>query len=274
MRPKHNGHNIQNKISNWFCWKKIFDLWLTNSSLEFVQLCNIAAIHPCVYSWLKNATFKKRWMQSRWYWLSSCQLVLVCSCMYICHWNKLFCALACSMVSTMSLSELMYIYNSLKKTSYKTNYCIKIIRKVMFWIQKVFLVVLPENSGFVCYMVLLATIAQQGDHCVSRLADGVRQPTCGCVCLIPGPCHTTVPWRCRKNFSQWECSFHWKLRCHWLEFLWQRQISVVRQGPVTLEGTGSLWQQQSIRLSTQTMLMIIHHIQWGSQYVDGFACCL
>ena len=46
----------------------------------------------------------------------------------------------------------------------------------------------------------------------------------------PGPCVTTVTWRCHKNFSPWECSFHWKLRCHWLEFL--RQIAVVRQGPV------------------------------------------
>ena len=48
-----------------------------------------------------------------------------------------------------------------------------------------------------------------------------------------GPCHTTAKWRCRKKFSQWECSFHWKLRCHWLEFLRQQcQIAVVRQGPV------------------------------------------
>ena len=49
-----------------------------------------------------------------------------------------------------------------------------------------------------------------------------------------GPCLTTATWRCRKNFSQWECSFLWKLRCHWLEFLRQRQIAVVRQGPVLL----------------------------------------
>ena len=47
-----------------------------------------------------------------------------------------------------------------------------------------------------------------------------------------GPCLTTATWRCRKNFSQWECSFHWKRRCHWLEFLRQHQIAVVRQGPV------------------------------------------
>ena len=48
---------------------------------------------------------------------------------------------------------------------------------------------------------------------------------------FPGPCFTTATWRCRKNFSQWERSFHWKLRRHWLKFLRQRQIAVVRQGP-------------------------------------------
>ena len=47
------------------------------------------------------------------------------------------------------------------------------------------------------------------------------------------PCHTTATWRCRKNFSQWERSFLWKLRCHWVKGLRQRQIALVRQGPVT-----------------------------------------
>ena len=52
-----------------------------------------------------------------------------------------------------------------------------------------------------------------------------------CNCSEPGPCLTTATWRCCKNLSQWERSFHWKLRCHWLEFLRQCQIAVVRQGP-------------------------------------------
>ena len=45
----------------------------------------------------------------------------------------------------------------------------------------------------------------------------------------PGPCLTTATWRCRKNFSQWEGSFLWKLCCHWLKGLRQRQIAVLRQ---------------------------------------------
>ena len=44
-----------------------------------------------------------------------------------------------------------------------------------------------------------------------------------------GPCITNVIATCRKNFSQWERSFLWKLRCHWLKFLWR--VAVI-QGPV------------------------------------------
>ena len=52
-----------------------------------------------------------------------------------------------------------------------------------------------------------------------------------CVSQIwPGPRLTTATWRCRRNFSQWECSFRWKLRCHWLEFLRQRQVDSVVVG--------------------------------------------
>ena len=36
---------------------------------------------------------------------------------------------------------------------------------------------------------------------------------------------------CHKPFSQWECSFHWKLHCHWLKGLKHCQIIVVIQGP-------------------------------------------
>ena len=52
-----------------------------------------------------------------------------------------------------------------------------------------------------------------------------------------GPVNST--WCCRKNFSQWQCSFLWKLRCHWLKGLWQHQIAVVRQGPALPLGSCS-----------------------------------
>ena len=46
-----------------------------------------------------------------------------------------------------------------------------------------------------------------------------------------GPCLTTAIWRCRKNSSQWQRSFQWKLRSHRLKFLRQRHVAGVRQGP-------------------------------------------
>ena len=48
---------------------------------------------------------------------------------------------------------------------------------------------------------------------------------------VPGPCLTTAIWRCRKNSSQWQRSFQWKLHSHWLKFLRQRHVAIVRQGP-------------------------------------------
>ena len=50
---------------------------------------------------------------------------------------------------------------------------------------------------------------------------------------VPGPCVTAAIWRCRKNSSQWQHSFQWKLHSRWLKFLRQRRVAVVRQGPRT-----------------------------------------
>ena len=41
---------------------------------------------------------------------------------------------------------------------------------------------------------------------------------------------TTMIWRCRKPFGQWQRSFQRKLRSHWLKFLRQRHVAVVKQG--------------------------------------------
>ena len=47
---------------------------------------------------------------------------------------------------------------------------------------------------------------------------------------LSGPCLTTATWGCRKDLSQRELSFLWKLHCHWLKGM-RRQITVVGQGP-------------------------------------------
>ena len=46
-----------------------------------------------------------------------------------------------------------------------------------------------------------------------------------------GPCITNVIATRRKNFSQWESSFLWKLRYHWLKFLRRVAKTLVIQGP-------------------------------------------
>ena len=58
-----------------------------------------------------------------------------------------------------------------------------------------------------------------------------------------GPCFTTATWRCRKNFSQWKRSFLWKLCCHWLKRLRQRQIAVVKQGSGIGWNIAEFWQK-------------------------------
>ena len=47
-----------------------------------------------------------------------------------------------------------------------------------------------------------------------------------------GPSLTTAIWRCRNPFSQWRRSFQRKLHSHWLKFLRQHHVAVVKQGPV------------------------------------------
>ena len=49
--------------------------------------------------------------------------------------------------------------------------------------------------------------------------------------VILGHVHFLDIATCRKNFSQWESSFLWKLQCHWLKFLRRVAKTLVIQGP-------------------------------------------
>ena len=66
-----------------------------------------------------------------------------------------------------------------------------------------------------------------------------------------GTCITTAIWCCHKTFGQWQRSFHWKLRCHWLKGL-RRQIAVVIQGP-----------RKCWRWSSMDKHPPLHLTQWG-----------
>ena len=77
-----------------------------------------------------------------------------------------------------------------------------------------------------------------------------------------GPCPITAIWRCHNNSSQWQRSFQWKLRSHWLKFLWRHHVAVVRQGPgpvtqniYALETTLVLWNQFPVSHNFQMTLV-------------------
>ena len=75
--------------------------------------------------------------------------------------------------------------------------------------------------------------------------------------VTPGACITTVTRHCHKNFSQWEHSFQRKLRYHWLKGLRQRQIAVIRQGPVLSPFNG--WESHPVDNVRTTTPMVPHN---------------
>ena len=80
-----------------------------------------------------------------------------------------------------------------------------------------------------------------------------------------GPCITNVTATCRKNFSQWESSFLWKLRCHWLKFLRRVAKTLVIQGP----GLGTLGHVilhsiQCISKSNALLIILYGYVSWSN----------
>ena len=71
----------------------------------------------------------------------------------------------------------------------------------------------------------------------------------------PGPCITNIIATCRKNFSQWERSFLWKLRCHWLELLRRVAKTLVIQGPVVKTFESNEWWCETPRRSCDISVM-------------------
>ena len=73
---------------------------------------------------------------------------------------------------------------------------------------------------------------------------------------ITGPCVTTAIWRCCNSFNQWQHSSQRKLRSHWLKFLWQRHVAIVKQGPGLhlVIVNGFLTTQQTLRIEYITII--------------------
>ena len=78
--------------------------------------------------------------------------------------------------------------------------------------------------------------------------------------LEAGPCITNVIATCRKNFSQWESSFLWKLRCHWLKFLRRVAKTLVIQGPGLFRCCGVVSMQ--IELTSYKLSALMWWTSW------------
>ena len=94
--------------------------------------------------------------------------------------------------------------------------------------------------------------------------------TDGDTLLNPWVCLKTAIWRCRKPFSQWQHSFHRKLPSHWLKFLRQRHVAVVRQGPGLCfsDDSCSIWCDINVFTSGAGGNMVMVS---GSGFTDGVA---
>ena len=85
---------------------------------------------------------------------------------------------------------------------------------------------------------------------------------------------TIARWRCCKNFSQWERSFLWKLCCQWPEWLRERQIAVVKQGPrpPTSPVRTIKWRMFSVKLLCLSWILITPMI-WRSHSQRSTRSC-
>ena len=76
-----------------------------------------------------------------------------------------------------------------------------------------------------------------------------------------GSCITNIIATCRKTFSQWERSFLWKLRCHWLKFLRHVAKTLAIQRP----GRIAAWHEVCHKYFRILVYMniLIHYLIWN-----------
>ena len=105
-------------------------------------------------------------------------------------------------------------------------------------------VILSLSWGWVAsvprYAVWCNTMKRTCEHLSCMACNGFVSSNCNSHenhIHIAGPCSTITTWQWRNNFSQWQHSFHWKLCCHWLKSLRQRQIVAIMQGLLGGEAT-------------------------------------
>ena len=102
----------------------------------------------------------------------------------------------------------------------------------------------------------------------SALASVKNLPTASYRRCNTGSCLTTVIWRCRKPFNQWQRSSQRKLRSHWLKFLRQCHVVIIRQDP----GGPVLWPLTSLCRVQYPYCATEPTHPWQKCHRDGCCC--
>ena len=153
-------------------------------------------------------------------------------------WNELIFHSVMELHGSISLlKHVVMTANIVFKLKERTNYVLHSIAwHCAWWPKKIKFVNLCEVflQALCGVWACMSQIVSSG----KRLHDDIMTKR-----RFTGPCITNVFATCRKNFSQWESSFLWKLRCHWLKFLQRVAKTLVIQGPACLR-----WESNGHRL--------------------------
>ena len=149
-----------------------------------------------------------------WYCISCCYCISFCYCIACwCYISCCYCVSCCYCIHLVA--SLMSLMPSLVTTSrMQQRFKVKCI------------ILFTKSSLFLYHCCILSEIKLTS-------STTIMLHIMWCFMLPPQTWNKLgYIWRCRKPFSQWQRSFQRKLRSHWLKFLRQRHVALVRQGPV------------------------------------------
>ena len=112
------------------------------------------------------------------------------------------------------------------------NYYITFLQ-INFGIALVLNVDLYEVATPLTYYVSVALISWDGCYEIYQIAIIHDRISIWVCCYAPDfrtGTFIAAIGRCSEIFSRWECGFHWKLCCRWLEGLRRRRVAVIMQG--------------------------------------------
>ena len=148
-----------------------------------------------------------------WYCISCCYCISFCYCIACwCYISCCYCVSCCYCIHLVA--SLMSLMPSLVTTS-----------RMQQRFKVKYIILFTKSSLFLYHCCILSEIKLTS-------STTIMLHIIWCFMLPQTWNKLGYIWRCRKPFSQWQRSFQRKLRSHWLKFLRQRHVALVRQGPV------------------------------------------